>query len=393
MQVTICGGGNAAHALAGILAARQGLQVNVYTPFGDEARRWQRGMARYHGICVRSRDGTVVGKPRRVSANAEDVVPGSEMILLALPAFAHQAILADIAGYLDEAIWVGALPARGAFDLCAKEMLEGGAHLPSLFGMQTLPWACRIQKYGQEVEILGTKAVVDLAAWPPQHAKDLASQLSDLLGVPILPAASFLSLTLADTGQIIHPGIMFGLFHKWNGSAYQEAPLFYHGVDEFTVAILEQLSVEVRSVAAALQSRYPDLDLSAVRPLLEWFRRAYPDDIQDPSTLRGCILTNRSYAGLKAPMRTANGGLAPDFQARYLGEDVPYGLIVTRGLAELAGIATPVMDEVIIWSQGQLGKVYLAGGKLQGDDIGATRAPQRYGYHDLKNLMQTFYLQ
>ncbi|HEY5572972.1 MAG TPA: hypothetical protein VIK64_08165, partial [Anaerolineales bacterium] len=68
MQVTICGGGNAAHALAGLLAARQGLRVNVYTPFSDEARRWQLGMARNHGICVRSRDGTIVGRPHWVSA-------------------------------------------------------------------------------------------------------------------------------------------------------------------------------------------------------------------------------------------------------------------------------------------------------------------------------------
>jgi len=392
VQVTICGGGNAAHALAGLLAARQGLRVNVYTPFSDEARRWQLGMARNHGICVRSRDGTIVGRPHWVSANAEEVVPGSQLILLALPAFAHQTILADIAGHLDEAIWVGALAARGAFDLCAKEILDGGARLPILFGLQTLPWACRIQKYGQEVEILGTKAVVDLAAWPPQHASDLASRLSDLLDVPILATASFLSLTLAGTGQIIHPGIMFGLFHQWNGPVYQDAPLFYHAVDEFTVAVLEQLSVEVRSVGAALQSQFHELDLSAVRPLLEWFRRAYHDDIEDPSTLRTCILSNRSYAGLKAPMRPANGGLAPDFQARYLGEDVPYGLIVTRGLAELVGIATPVMDKVITWAQGRLGRVYLAAGKLQGSDIGATRAPQRYGYHDLNSLMQTFYL-
>jgi len=50
------------------------------------------------------------------------------------------------------------------------------------------------------------------------------------------------------------------------------------------------------------------------------------------------------------------------------------------------------MDKVITWAQGRLGRVYLAAGKLQGSDIGATRAPQRYGYHDLNSLMQTFYL-
>jgi hypothetical protein len=33
MQITICGGGNAAHTLAGLMAAQQEVRVNVYTPF------------------------------------------------------------------------------------------------------------------------------------------------------------------------------------------------------------------------------------------------------------------------------------------------------------------------------------------------------------------------
>jgi hypothetical protein len=36
MQITICGGGNAAHTATGLLAARDEHQVNVYIPFQDE---------------------------------------------------------------------------------------------------------------------------------------------------------------------------------------------------------------------------------------------------------------------------------------------------------------------------------------------------------------------
>ncbi len=404
MQVTVCGGGNAAHALAGLIAARRDWTVNVYAPYGDEAQRWREGIAARNGIAVVTSGGTRTGRPHRVSADPVEVMPGSGLVLLAVPAFAHELILHDIAPYLDENAWVGALPARGGFDWCATEVRRSrgareqgsrGAEVQGskgelflvVFGLQTLPWACRLTTYGQEVEILGAKAAVDLAAWPSSAAGTVANLLSEPFGVRLEPVANFLSLTLANTGQIIHPGVMYGLFRDWDGRPYDEAPLFYQGIDAPTAGLLQQLSDEVQAVRRALEWHFPDLDLSAVRPLDEWLRRSYSEDIGDASSLQRCFVTNRSYAGLRAPMRQAGSGWVPDFQARYLSEDVPYGLVVTRGIAELAGVPTPVMDEVITWAQERLGKTYLVNRSLQGRDVASTRAPQRYGFHQLDDLI------
>jgi hypothetical protein len=86
-------------------------------------------------------------------------------------------------------------------------------------------------------------------------------------------------------------------------------------------------------------------------------------------------------------MRRVGGGLVPDFTTRYLAEDIPYGLVVTRGIAELVGTATPVMDKVITWAQARLEREYLVAGKLQGRDLRATRAPQRYGITKINELV------
>jgi hypothetical protein len=64
------------------------------------------------------------------------------------------------------------------------------------------------------------------------------------------------------------------------------------------------------------------------------------------------------------------------------------GLIVTRGIAELAGVKTPHMDDVILWSQKMLDKEYLVDGQLKGKDVDSTRAPQRYGFSDLDTFME-----
>jgi hypothetical protein len=80
-------------------------------------------------------------------------------------------------------------------------------------------------------------------------------------------------------------------------------------------------------------------------------------------------------------------GLPLISDARYLVEDVPYGLVVTRGIAELAGVKTPVIDQVITWSQERMGlgvfERWKAGWKRP--DL-STRAPQRYGIDRLELL-------
>ena len=388
MQITICGGGNAAHTLAGLMAAQQELRVNVYTPFSEEVRQWLQGTTARGGITVITPDGTLTGRPHRVSAEPAAVIPGSRLVLLALPAFAHESTLRAIAPHLEDGVWVGVLPARGGFYWGARHTLGDKKDRVTIFGLQTLPWACRIQQYGREVAILGTKAEVDLATHPAHHAGEIITLLNDLLRIRLRPIASFLGLTLADRGQIIHPGIMYGLFHNWDGRPYDEAPLFYQGVTAATAGILQQLSDEVQTVRAVLENRYPELDLTAVQPLSEWLLRSYGDMITDTSSLQSCFVTNRSYVGLRAPMRPAGGGLVPDFQARYLAEDVPYGLVVTRGIAELAQVATPAIDRVITWAQAGLEKKYLVKGKLKGRDVVASRAPQPYGFEKLDDVIR-----
>ncbi len=202
--------------------------------------------------------------------------------------------------------------------------------------------------------------------------------------MPLLPVANFLALGLADVGQIIHPGIMYGLFRDWDGTPFPEPPLFYQGMDEATAAILDAMSNEVLNIRRALEAAYPHLDLSAVRHVGEWIRRTYRGSIRDDSSLHRCFVTNESYRGIRAPVRAVDGGYVPDFQARYLSEDVPFGLLVTRGIAELVGVPTPTIDAVITWAQEKLGKEYLREGRVAGRDVAETRAPQRFGHRRLK---------
>lgn len=378
-KITVCGGGNGAQTLAPLAALNLGYDVDLYVPLGDEAKRLRAGMDSGGGLEV---TGIVQAQARlhRISDDAAEVIPGSQMVLLVLPAFAHEATLREVVSFLEPGAWVGAIPARGGFDYCAAHVLrEAGRDDVAIFGLQTLPWACRIEEYGRRVHVLGVKKSVTVAGRPAAQMKGVMPLLERMMGLPMRPASSLLSLTLANTGQIIHPGIMFGLFGRWDGVLLEQAPLFYQGLDTEGAQILEGLSRDIQAIRSRLGDQ---LDLSAVEPLLDWLLRAYGEAIGDPSTLHRAFVSNAAYAGLRAPVReVAPGRFVPDWDSRYLAEDVPFGLVPTRAIAGLAGVETPVMDCVIAWAGGRMGRDYL------GQDAAEARVPQKYGLETLSQLI------
>lgn len=381
-KITICGGGNGAQTLTAVASHNLRCQVDVYAPFRDEAERLRAGIESHGGIEV---TGAVRGKgrPREVSDDPADVVPGSTMVVLVLPAFAHESTLRAIVPHLDDSAWVGAIPARGGFEYCAAEVLgKAGRPDVTVFGLQTLPWACRIQAYGRVVHVLGAKEIVDAASRPAGRLEHMAPMLEEMLDVPVGRARSMLALTLANTGQLIHPGIMYDLFATWNGQTFDDdhVPLFYQGLSPEGAQRLEALSQEIQSICSGLADY--SFDLSTVHDLKTWLVRSYGDVIADRSTLHSAFVTNRAYASLRAPVHeVAPGRFEPAFGARYLAEDVPYGLAVSQGIARLARVETPVMDEVVDWARERLGD-----GAGEGSAHG--RTPQVYGLHELDALIR-----
>jgi len=152
----------------------------------------------------------------------------------------------------------------------------------------------------------------------------------------------------------------------------------------------------------AIQKAAPQLDMSGVLHIFDWYKKAYPADINDWSSLHAAMVCCKSYEGLTHPMKEASpesrhwwnsawhpheSGMVPDFNYRYLSEDMPYAFIVSRGIAELAGVKTPAIDETIMWCQKTMGKEYLVDGLLKGKDVAGSRAPQAYGYTSLQEII------
>jgi hypothetical protein len=395
--LAICGGGNAAHTLA--VVASQNFDGDVVWLAGsaEKAERLRRGVFSEDGLRATGAVAARADRVTRISSDPAEVIPDADVVVIAVPAFGHAPILSRISPHLKEGALVGAIPTRSGFEFEATRLVSGiqPSGRRTIFGLQTLPWSTRVQQPAKSVHVGVCKAQVLMATLPSGDAPKVALQLADLLGIELVATPSFLAMTLGNPGQIIHPGIMYGWFAAWSGTTYreEEIPRFYAGVSDETGAFVETLSAEASAVARAIEARSQGkLDCSGVRPIHDWLRTSYPTQTGDTTTVATCFRTGPLQAR-KVPVREVSPGeFAPDFRYRYLSEDVPYGLAVVKGMAELTGVDTPGIDAVVGWTQEKLGKRYLMDGKLIGADAGELRIPQNYGIRTLAELVE-WYLQ
>eukprot|EP00811_Abedinium_folium_P020911 NODE_2993_length_2109_cov_7.529768.p1 GENE.NODE_2993_length_2109_cov_7.529768~~NODE_2993_length_2109_cov_7.529768.p1 ORF type:complete len:623 (-),score=194.44 NODE_2993_length_2109_cov_7.529768:239-1951(-) len=259
----------------------------------------------------------------------------------------------------------------------------------SLLSLETMPWACRIEVFGRCAEVLGVKDSISTsfnARGRSTGEVDAVATLQRLFGpLPVISLAdNYLEVNLF---TVVHPPIMYGQWCNWDGKPVKEKPLFYQGLNDIGADMLDRCSKELCDTAAAIARVAPHLDMSGVLHIFDWYKKAYPNDIDDWSNLGTAMRCCKSYRGLTHPMKEQDDGFMPDFSARYITEDLPFGYTVCKGISELAGVATPALDETIKWCQEKMEKEFIKDGKLSGKDVDITRAPQRFGFTSLQELI------
>ena len=389
--LTICGSGNGAHALT--VVASQNLDADIDWLVGSQERAELLRRGRTGG---RPRStGAITAAAHRIrtiSADPSEVIPAADMILIVVPAFAHAAVLRRIAPFVAPTAAIGCLPARGGFEFDATSLLAG--HTGPIFGLQTLPWSTRVTVPGETVHIGAVKQQVVLAALPTEAGPAIAAQLSRAVGTRVVASGGFLGLTLGNPGQSIHPGLMYGHFRDWHGAEYAEAevPLLYAQASDEIGAVVEALSAEAEAVARELDAqssgRFELAD--AVVPIHDWLRTVYGNVTTNTESVGSCFRTGPIQARRAPTIEVAPGRYVPNFTYRYVSEDVPFGLVATRALAALAGVDTPMIDEVIGWAQSVLDTEYLIGSGLTGVDAWALPLPQNHGISAVGDLVDWY---
>lgn len=326
-----------------------------------------------------------------ITNDASKAVTGADVIIFCVPSFAHQAYFEAIAPYLRDDTSIVGLPGQPGFEFQCFAILKDKAKRVSVLNYESLPWACRISEFGRNVELLATKDAL-IGSWIKGHSNPKENPhgyVQSLLGDhPVLKLANNYLEIILSTKAIAHPPLMMGTWKDWDGEPVSEPPLFYQGLSEEAASMLWKVSEETVNTAKALSKVRADVNTDNVEHIEPWLIRSYLHTIQDPTSLFTAMKTNSAYNGLLHPMKeVAPGQWVPDFRHRYLAEDVPFGLAVTKGVAQILSVPTPISDLVIRWAQGHLGKEFIVGSELKGKDVGETRAPQAFGIHSLDDLL------
>lgn len=402
ITVTVCGGGNGAHCCIGYIGAKHPeFVVNVLT---TRPEKWS--STRRLKVTTRTSSwahkGDIVGAINIVSSDPEDVIPSSDVVLVAAPSHVHGTILKRCAAHLKAGALIGTIFAQGGFDWIVKDAIGqvGMDKIQGVFGLQNIPWICKVTKYGEESRILGPKKHLKVVASPVEITDQCANLVESLFDIPCTKLPNFLNVTLTPSNQIIHPARYVAIFHdfKFGETTYSMDELekrkgltLYEDFDALSAEYLAHLDNELQTIKIALCLHYPQLDLSEVQPIKERIIKGYGDDIADTSSLLSVMCTNKGYVGCGTPLtKTPDGRYTPNFGCRLYWEDVPYGLCILKGLAEMLGnIPTPTINKMIYWHQEHMGKEFLSqDGTLNPLLLPETGAPVRYGLHTLDEVVK-----
>src|SRR5258706_5231233 len=397
IRVLICGTGNGAHALAAVASMNPRFEVRVLSQSSDRARRWTEIMQRERlTVTLQNRaDNRLAWKANAfmVTDQPEQAALGCDLIIFAVPAYRHWQYLVSLEPYIENGCVIVGLPGQNGFEFDVRTALGPKLKNCIVMNFDSLPWICRITEFGISARISATKDKLvgalqgDLTK---AKLKDPLDTLRSLLGETpkLVVSGHLLGITLRSLNAYSHPPIMYGRWKQWDGKALKRPPLFYHDIDEEKAELLGKISEEVVATSKSIMAQHPQVDLSQVIPMYDWDIGCYGNDIKDKTNLMTALRTNSGYAGITHPMiQTKDGEYVPDFNHRFLAEDVPFGLVVIRGIAEIAGTPTPCMDRVLTWCQDKLGKEYLVGSSLTGKDLSSTRCPQRYGFTTMAEIL------
>jgi opine dehydrogenase len=225
----------------------------------------------------------------------------------------------------------------------------------------TLPYAVRLVEPGKIRVFLKLKAGIFLSALPAKHTDFIIEKIRDVYP-SIRAAKNILQTSLQNGNPVIHPAITLlnaGLIERTGGDFYfyqegvtRAAGRLIKAVDEERIAIGKKLNVEV----------LPD-------PVIGYEQGYMAEPTYDIGYSKA-----PGFQDIKAP---------PSLDDRYLNEDVGYGLVFMKSLADQFHIDTPAIDTVIQLASVLMSRDYLSEGKRTMVSLGLSE----YNAEELESLV------
>jgi len=367
-KVCILGGGNIGSLLLADLSKKASMRL-----FTSRPEKWKKEIEVYD-----SEDNLeYTGHIEIISDNPEEVIPDADIIISTIPTHIFPNVIGRIKSYINPKTWLGIMPGSGGKEFYLREALNNEQ---IIFGFQRVHGISRIKEYGSSVYDLGKKSELFIGSLPSDMAPDISDTIEGLIGIPCIPVPNYLSITLTPSNPILHTSRLYSLFKNYENTVWHNEIFFYREWDDFASNILIGADSELQ----LLCSKIEELDLSYVRSLKEHY------ESNTTQKMSNKIRSIKAFKDIKAPMIKDAGRYIPDFNSRYFKEDFPYGLCIIKSFCYIAGIGTPIIDEMLQWYASTNNLEYYVDGKFEGKDLEDLLLPQNYGINSVADIVKFY---
>jgi len=324
-KVAILGAGNGGCGFAGHLALK-GFDVRLYEDPQFKSNIDE--IIARGGIDV----GGMVegfGKVSVASVDMGDVVPGADIVMVVVPAFAQIPVVEKTLPYLEDGQVVVFNPDNFA-SLIFRKMLdsEGINKDIKIAGTASLLYACR-RAGPAKVNIFYVKDLMYIAALPGTGTDAIIQSLEGVY-TQLVPARSVLEVSFGNVNYVLHCPVAV-LNAGWIESTKGNFMFYWEGMTESVCRVMEAVDKEKIAVARGIGF--------SLMPAHDYMKNFYQSE-RAGEDLHDFVTHSRPHGG--------RGPDAPkDLHYRYVSEDVPNGLVPISLFGETVGIPTPAIDSVI----------------------------------------------
>ena len=326
-KVAVIGAGNGGYAFTVFLTQR-GHSVNLYESeeFKEniEEIKTRGGIESYGEVC-----GFV--KPNLVTIDIKEAIDDVNVIIMPVPAFAHETLFNKILPHLKKGQIVLICPDNLGtlrfYEMLKKQNKENDILVA---GTASLLFVAKKDKEGlgpARINVDGVKQQIRISAMPARNNEQIKDTFNNLFpNVKMVNNA--LENALSNVNHQLHPAPM--ILNAGRIESNEKFKFYFEGHTESVDKVLVDVGKEKIKVTNEFGLDVDDFD--------NIFSIYYKDKSTKTSNIHEKISTNICYRNVSSP---------DSLKSRFVIEDINYGLVLVSSMGKKCGIETPVIDSLI----------------------------------------------
>ncbi|WHH60460.1 NAD/NADP-dependent octopine/nopaline dehydrogenase family protein [Petroclostridium sp. X23] len=337
LNYAVLGAGNGGQCVSAYLKLR-GYQVSLY----DRYEHVIEPIKTRGGIALKGVSLNGFAKIDIITTDLKEAVENADVILVVLPAFAHEYIAENLSSILHNDQVIVLCPGSTGGALEFRRVLNDKKCNCSIKLAETnsLFYASRIDASGTAV-IGGVKEVMPIAALPSSDVDEIIDIMHEAYP-QLVKEENVLTSDMSNMNAVVHP-LPVILNTGWIEATGGSFKYYYDGITPTIGNLVEKTDTERMEICRAL-----GIKVKSIKDSMYTYYKAQGDSL--------CKMFKNisAYEIVNAPEKV---------ESRLLTEDVPMGLVPMTELAKLVNVKTPIMDMTIDLASTLLNRDFRSNGR------------------------------